>query len=99
MPGFVLQAAPAPAHLDRPAVRVGFTVSRKVGNAVARNRVRRRLREIARQVIPAQARADLDYVLVGRQAALGRDFTALRSELVEALRRLKALVSPDVATP
>ena len=96
MPGFVLQAAPAPAELALPAVRVGFTVSRKVGNAVVRNRVRRRLREIARMVIPAQARRDLDYVLVGRQAALTRDFQVMRQDLVEALKRLKALT---VATP
>jgi ribonuclease P protein component len=94
MPGFVLQAAPAPAELSLPSVRVGFTVSRKVGNAVVRNRVRRRLREIAREVIPAQARSDLDYVLVGRHAALGRDFAALRQDLVEALKRLKALATP-----
>lgn len=102
MPGFVLQVAPAPADcipagLDRPAtVRVGFTVSRKVGNAVARNRVRRRLREIAREVIPVEARAGLDYVLIGRQAALTRDFAALRRELQEALKRLKVQA---VATP
>jgi len=95
MPGFVLQAAPAPGDLASP-VRVGFTVSKKVGNAVIRNRVRRRLREIARQVIPGQARADLDYVLVGRQAALERDFALMRQDLVEALKRLKALA---VATP
>ncbi len=94
MPGFVLQLAPAPAELSRPAIRVGFTVSRKVGNAVERNRVRRRLREVARQVIPAQALPDFDYVLVGRQAALGRDFATLRQELVEALKRLKALATP-----
>jgi ribonuclease P protein component len=99
MPGFVLQAAPVPADLglaeiDRLAVRVGFTVSRKVGNAVVRNRVRRRLREVARLVIPAQARPDLDYVLVGRQAALKRDFDVLRQDLVEALKRLKALATP-----
>jgi ribonuclease P protein component len=96
MPGFVLQAAPIPT--DRPplGVRVGFTVTKKVGNAVVRNRVRRRLREIARMVIPEQARPDLDYVLVGRQGALGRDFAVMRQELVEALKRLKALA---VATP
>jgi ribonuclease P protein component len=100
MPGFVLQIALAPEALALPVARVGFTVSRKVGNAVERNRVRRRLREIARQVIPAQGRSDLDYVLVGRQAALRRDFAALRNELVEALKRLKALApEKPVATP
>jgi ribonuclease P protein component len=96
MPGFVLQAAPVPADMSLPAIRVGFTVSRKVGNAVVRNRVRRRLREAARMVIPGQARPDLDYVLVGRQAAVARDFAAIREELLEALRRLKALAA---ATP
>ena len=96
MPGFVLQAAPIPTDRPPPGVRVGFTVSKRVGNAVARNRVRRRLREIARMVIPEQARPDLDYVLVGRGGALGRDFAVMRQELVEALKRLKALA---VATP
>ena len=87
MPGFVLQTAPVPADLPAATtVRVGFTVSRRVGNAVVRNRVRRRLREIARQVIPGQARPDLDYVLVGRQGAIERDFALMRQELVEALR-------------
>lgn len=104
MPGFVLQIAPAPAGPTHPLVRVGFTVSRKVGNAVARNRVRRRLREIARMVIPDEARPDLDYVLVGRQGALARDFADMRRELQEALKRLKALsvgtpVGTRVATP
>jgi ribonuclease P protein component len=94
MPGFVLQLAPAPAELNRPEIRVGFTVSRKVGNAVERNRVRRRLREVARQIIPGQALPDFDYVLVGRQAALSRDFATLRQELVDALKRLKALATP-----
>ena len=96
MPGFVLQAARLPAGLRPTAIRVGFTVSRKVGNAVTRNRVRRRLREAARLVIPERARADLDYVLVGRQAAIDRDFATLQRELLEALRRLRALV---IATP
>jgi len=100
MPGFVLQAAPVPVDLSLPVLRVGFTVSRKVGNAVVRNRVRRRLREVARLVMPDQASAALDYVLVGRQGALERDFAKLQQELVEALKRLKALApSSSVATP
>jgi ribonuclease P protein component len=89
MPGFVLQIAPAPEAVS--PVRVGFTVSRKVGNAVVRNRVRRRLREVVRSVIPGQAKPGLDYVLVGRQAAVTRDFATLCEELVDALKRLKAL--------
>ncbi len=100
MPGFIVQVAPVPADLapsgPGPRIRVGFTVSRKVGNAVVRNRVRRRLREIARQVIPTRAHPDLDYVLVGRQAALGRAFALMRAELEQALKRLRALA---VATP
>ena len=80
MPGFVLQVAPVPADRPPPTVRVGFTVSRKVGNAVARNRVRRRLREIAGMVIPGTARSDLDYVLVGRQPALPPAFPAIGRE-------------------
>ena len=97
MPGFVLQAAPVPPEIGPvTAIRVGFTVTRKVGNAVVRNRVRRRLREAARQVIAGSARRDLDYVLVGRQGTIERDFATLRAELAEALRRLKALA---VATP
>ena len=97
MPGFVLQAAPVPADVVLPVVRVGFTVSRRVGNAVIRNRVRRRLREVARLVIPVQARPDLDYVLIGRQGAVSRDFTVLQQELIEALKRLKALTSAEAA--
>ena len=96
MPGFVLQAAPVPADVTLSSIRVGFTVSRKVGNAVVRNRVRRRLREAARMVIAGQARPDLDYVLVGRQGAIARDFAALRQELLEALKRVRALAA---ATP
>jgi ribonuclease P protein component len=94
--GFVLQAAPVPADFGPAAARVGYTVSRKVGNAVERNRVRRRLREVAQQVIPGQARADFDYVLVGRRAALKCDFAALREDLIAALKRLRAF---KAATP
>ena len=94
MPGFLLQARRRGD--DSPDIRIGYTCSKKIGNAVVRNRVRRRLREVARLVIPQAARADQDYVLVGRQGAIGRDFLALQAELQEALRRLKSLT---VATP
>ncbi len=66
-PAFVLQVR---ARRDDGPVRVGFTVSRKVGTAVERNRVRRRLREVVRKAAPDAMRAGHDYVVIGRRAAL-----------------------------
>lgn len=84
---FVLQAR---ARRDQGPVRVGFTVSKKVGNAVERNRVRRRLREIVR-LSPADAlRPGHDYVLVGRRAALALPFDRMMQEFDGALRRAHA---------
>jgi ribonuclease P protein component len=80
--GFVLQA------LDRREdgpVRVGFTVSRKVGTAVERNRVRRRLREMVRLTLPGSLRPGHDYVLVGRRAALNLPFKQLIEDFERAL--------------
>ena len=70
------------------AIRVGFTASRKVGNAVARNRARRRLREVAGRLLPAMAAPGRDYVLIGRRATLERPFVLLLADLEAALRRL-----------
>jgi len=70
--------------------RVGFTVSRKVGSAVARNRARRRLRAAAGAVLPAHARGGHDYVLIGRTATLKRPYRALVGDLEKALRKLDA---------
>jgi len=93
-PGLILQArARAAGERSGGATevsRVGFTVSRKVGNAVVRNRVRRRLRDAAGQVIPEQAKAGHDFVIIGRAASLERPFAALRRDLETALRRLDA---------
>jgi ribonuclease P protein component len=85
--GFVLQA------LDRREdgpVRVGFTVSRKVGTAVERNRVRRRLRDIVRLVPPGRLWPGYDYVLVGRRAALELPFARLIADFDRALSRVHA---------
>jgi ribonuclease P protein component len=83
---FVVQAR---QREDAGAVRVGFTVSRQVGNAVERNRVRRRLREIVRlSASPDPMRAGHDYVLIGRRAALAASFDDMMRELHTALRRV-----------
>jgi ribonuclease P protein component len=82
---FTVQAR---ARHDQGPPRVGFTVSKKVGNAVERNRVRRRLREAVRLSAEARMRAGHDYVLIGRRAALGLPFERLIAELDGALDRL-----------
>ena len=70
-------------------MRIGFTCSKKVGNAVARNRAKRRLREVARLVLPAHGRPGWDYVLVGRATVTAaHDFMAMQADLVQALARI-----------
>ena len=74
---------------DDPKVRVGFTCSKKVGNAVARNRAKRRLREIARLDLPMLAKAGHDYVLIGKKdVTANRDFEDLRGDLSKAIGKL-----------
>jgi ribonuclease P protein component len=73
---------------DSCPARVGFTVSKKVGNAVERNRVRRRLREIVRRAPSEATRPGNDYVLVGRRAGLNAPFGGLLEDFKSALRRL-----------
>ncbi len=90
MPAFLLQARERREGEGDPAeIRVGFTCSKKLGNAVARNRAKRRLREIARQVLPSHGKPGWDYVLVGRPVATAtRDFAEMRDDLVRALKRV-----------
>ncbi len=89
MPGLVLQKRRRPEEEGAAeVVRYGLTASRRVGNAVARNRARRRLRAIAEQVLPSQAEIGCDYVLIGRAATLNRPFAALMGDLEHAIARL-----------
>jgi ribonuclease P protein component len=82
---FVLQAR---QRMDRGPARLGFTVSKKVGNAVERNRVRRRLREMVRPSDANRMRSGHDYVLIGRRAALKVPFARIAEEFEGALRRV-----------
>ena len=82
---FVLQGV---RRADEGPARVGFTVSKKVGTAVERNRVRRRLKEAVRRSASEQMRRGHDYVIVGRRAALSVDFECLTGDLAQSLIRL-----------
>ncbi len=86
MPGFVLLVRPRGD--EDPTIRLGITVSKKVGGAVVRNRMKRRFRELAREVLPAAGIAGADHVLIGRGGGIERPFAELRAELERALARL-----------
>ena len=94
-PGLLLQAAPAPGSGDNGSggkvdlVRVGFTASRKVGNAVLRNRAKRRLRAAAADVLAEAGRPGTDYVLIARAATGERPYAELVGDLAAALRQVE----------
>lgn len=97
MPGMVVQMR---ERGDDGPPRVGFTATRKLGNAVIRNRVKRRLREIARLRLAPLARRGRDYVLIGRAPAAVRPFPDLEKDLAAALKRLHRAdqLPPDKGT-
>jgi ribonuclease P protein component len=87
MPGFVLLVRDR-ADGDE-ALRVGFTVTKKIGGAVVRNRMKRRLRALARELLPAGGVPGADHVLIGRNGGIERDFSLLREELAKALDKAR----------
>ena len=86
MPGFVLLVK-ARGDGD-PAMRVGYTVTKKIGNAVVRNRIKRRFRALAREVLPVSGVAGADHILIGRLDGMTRDFAVLRADLAKALAKV-----------
>ena len=97
-PGLVLQFRD---RLDGESPRIGFTCTKKLGNAVTRNRIKRRLKEAARLALPDLIRSGADYVVIGRSAAENRPFELLQSDLISALQRLhaKAATAPEKSAP
>jgi ribonuclease P protein component len=93
---FVLQSL---SRDDDGPVRVGFTVTKKNGTATERNRIRRRLRELVKRLDVISMRPHSDYVLVGRRAALNRDFATMLDDLRSALARLERQSKDRVARP
>ena len=88
MPGFVLLVRPRD---DADAtMRIGFTVTKKIGNAVVRNRMKRRFRAIVSDILPDHGIAGADHVLIGRAGGIERDYASLVAELKRALKKLDA---------
>jgi ribonuclease P protein component len=82
-PGFVLLARAN----DGQGLRYGITVTKKIGNAVVRNRMKRRFRALLHEMLPVAGLPDHDHVLIGREGGVERDFALLRDELAAALAR------------
>jgi len=75
---------------DGAGLRFGITVTKKIGNAVVRNRMKRRFRALVRELLPEHGMADTDHVLIGREGGVERDFALLRDEMLAALARARA---------
>jgi ribonuclease P protein component len=86
-PGFVLLVRDRKD--DDPRMRVGFTVTKKIGGAVVRNRMKRRFRALAREIVPTKGFVGADHVMIGRSSGIEREYGVMRSELAGALERLR----------
>ena len=87
MPGFVLLVRPRNDGSD--AIRIGYTVTKKIGGAVIRNRMKRRFRALAAELLPLEGVPGADHVLIGRAGGIERPFDSLRRELSKALSKVR----------
>lgn len=98
MPAFILQAGPSPDKLSQ--IRIGYTASKKIGNAVCRNRAKRRLRALAALALVPASRPNTDYVLIARHKILRAGFSQLETELRSAMLSVhKKLDNPPQKKP
>ena len=70
-------------------MRVGFTVTKKIGNAVIRNRMKRRFRALAREILPSEGHAGSDHIMIGRSSGIEREFALLRQDFAKALEKTR----------
>lgn len=87
--GLVLQVVRTQNQSEPPVVRIGYTASKKVGNAVCRNRAKRRLRALCAELFPLEAMVGYDYVIIARHATINRPYQKLYKEMKEALLQAK----------
>ena len=85
-PGFILLVSDR--RDDDPAIRLGITITKKVGNAVVRNRMRRRFRVLAGEMLSHKGKTGADHILIGRDGGIERDFSELRADMARALDKL-----------
>ncbi len=91
----VLQAAPSLCEEEVP-FKVGFTTTKKLGHAVVRNRIRRRLRAVARDVFPKFGKNNVEYVLIGRYSTLHCSYKELKSDVKWALKKANAMIEQGI---
>ena len=96
MPGFVLLVRERGD--GDPMMRIGYTVTKKIGGAVVRNRMKRRLRALARELLPESGVRGADHVLIGRAGGIERDFPTLRADLAKALGKLARRPTPPTSS-
>lgn len=96
--GFILQAAQTKRFFDPPVYRIGYTASKKIGNAVCRNRAKRRLRALCFELLPLEAMTRYDYVIIARYSIIDMPYKRLYKDLKYALQEIKREINDTPTT-